>query len=254
MDLKPTIWISSINHLDAFNEIVKVTPSWRKLLGISKIPSDFPNRNKSAIVYFSQGELLFKKDKIIYNAVKAKKRFLYSYNNLNNDLSFELNHSNIKSIEWYTARHWLTNWKWIRITCDNEILGGDFLICADGIKNTKNLFEMFNQFNEGLEISTSLTEFSGTWLLLGYIGAILLIISAVLNLVYNAIYGTINGNIGGPIVVCLMIIGGLLLLSGISWAYLRIKENSKIQFHVFLFAIVFGVLMGLNFITNHFYP
>ncbi len=50
------------------------------------------------IVYFSKGEVTFKHDTLHYNALKEKNKLLKSYCSLDNDLSFVLDYSSIKSI------------------------------------------------------------------------------------------------------------------------------------------------------------
>jgi hypothetical protein len=167
MNLKPTIWISSASHLEAFDALIKATPSWKKFSGFYDIPNDFPYikqfSTRTPITYFSKGEIAFKANKLRYNALKAENNYLNNYCNLNDKLSFVLNRSSIKSIEWYPYKRksWRRfKWNWIKIYCNEDVQGGDFLICADGVNNTNKLFEMLNQFKEGQTISTSLKSFT----------------------------------------------------------------------------------------------
>lgn len=165
MNIKP-VWISSINHLDVFSEIWLTAPRWRKLLGFYKIPNNFPIVKsfyifKFPIVFFSEGNLRLKDNNLSYNSFEEKNSFLRNYSNLINDLSFEIKISNIKSIQWYQHKNAFINYyqiKWIRIICDENTLGGDFLICVGGNgpfmnkinTNTENLYEKLSQSIEEL--------------------------------------------------------------------------------------------------------
>lgn len=133
MDLRPVIWISSVNHLEKYKEIVESSSFWNGGF-IRNTPNDFPKIERTPLLYFSQGEITVENNtKLRFNAIKVKNRFS-PYYNLNDDLSFSLTHSTIKSIEWYHfkkayRRHYK---KWIRIICNEDIMGGDFLIRAGG--------------------------------------------------------------------------------------------------------------------------
>ncbi len=262
MDLKPEIWISSTNHIKAFDTLQETHQSWKKYFGFYNVPDDFPFMKQLGaripIVYFSKGEVSFKDDKLHYNALKEKNKLLMSYCSLDNDLSFVLNHSNIKSIGWclYERKSLRKfKWNWIRITCNEDILGGDFLICADGVGNTKKLFEMLNQFKEGQNVSTSLNDYSNSKIpMIGYIGLLLLIVSSVLNLIITATYGTINDSIWGPIAVLTLLLSFILIFTSMGWYLTKINENSKIQYHGLVFMGIMSFLFILNSIILHFFP
>lgn len=263
MDLKPEIWISSTNHLEAVNSIIKNTPSWkRNLLGVYNLPCDFPSvklnhAGTRPLMYFSNGELTFKNDKLYYTALKSEDNLLNNYYNLNDNLSFELISSNIKSIEWCPHKTTFVGkikWNWIRIKCNEDTLDGDFLICADGDTNTENLFEMLNQFKEGQTISVFLNDFSDSKMpILGHISMILLIIAIVLDLIITATYGTIN-NIWGPIVVGTLFLSFLFIFISMIWYLTKMKENSKIRYHGLIFIWTILILFMINGIKNIFYP
>lgn len=191
---------------------------------------------------------------MVYNAVEEQNKFLSSYSDLK-DLSFALNRSDIKSIElysykaigWYPQKHSLIKWKWIRIVCNENILDGDFLICVDGVDNTKLLFEMLNQFNEFHAISTTLKDFSNTKMVkIGYMGMILLFISLTTHLISSILYGTINVNIGGPITVISLFLGFLLFIIASICALTKIRQNTKILYHMQLicFISIFSYLIS----------
>ncbi len=241
MDLSPTIWISSIDHSKRFKEIVGSKRFWQ-YLGISNIPDDFPIIDNKPLLYFSKGELTLKNKEISYNASKVKKGLFTNYHNLKEDISFVLTSSDIKSIEWYQYEKVFPKHlrKWIRITCDASILGGDFLIRADGIKNTENLFKILNQLKEG-QITTSLKSLSSGWILMGYIGVILYFIGNVLDWIYHLIYGTLNVT-GGSIIVILIPLGMLLYFIFVIWTFSGLKLNSKVRKHFFLLLLLFIIV------------
>jgi hypothetical protein len=246
MDLSPTIWISSIDHSERFKEIVGSKRFWQ-FLGVSNIPDDFPTIDNKPLLYFSRGELTLKNKEISYNTSKVKKGLFTNYHNLKEDLSFVLTSSDIKSIEWYQyekvfPKH---NRKWIRITCDASILGGGFLIRADGIKNTEKLFKILNQLKEG-QITTSLNTLSSGWVLIGYMGVILYFIGNVLDWIYHLIYGTLNVT-GGSIVVILIPLGILLYIIFLIWSLSGLKQNTKVRKHYFLLLLFFVIIY---FISN----
>lgn len=156
MEIKQ-IWISSINHLDAFTEIRINAPLWRKLIGFYEIPDNFPLVKSFYIfgfpvVFFSEGNLVLEDNNLTYKSFEKKSILLSKYSNLKNDLSFKIKISDIKSIQWYQHKNAFIDYyhiKWIRIRCNENILGGDFLVCVGGngpfmnkiTKNTENLFE-----------------------------------------------------------------------------------------------------------------
>lgn len=171
-------------------------------------------------------------------------------------MSLELTGSTIKSIEWYPHEkpyRGLFKWEWIRISCDEEIMDGDFLICADGPKNTRKLFEMLNQFKNGQKITISLEDLSGTKMVLfSYVGVIFFVIYFVLDLIFETIYGTINGNIGGPLVCCFLLLAMFFLFSSFMWYIVKGMENSKIAHYSRMYSWVFLCLLWMNIIRQHF--
>jgi hypothetical protein len=53
MEIQP-IWLSSIKHLETFNESVSSTSMWRKLIGRYKLPKDFPKLKLYGINIFGK--------------------------------------------------------------------------------------------------------------------------------------------------------------------------------------------------------
>ncbi|MBI5679441.1 MAG: hypothetical protein HZC47_00875 [Methanobacterium sp.] len=260
MDLKPTIWISTIDHLELYNEIIKSGTFKNKFFYNYPAPEDFPKTNKLPLTYFSSGEVIFKGNELLYRSIEVEKNSFKKYvmgsqYNLIK-LSFILKPSNIKSIEQYSYKNPSNKrkWNWIRVICDEDMMDGDFLISVDGKSNTKKLFEMLNQFKENQTVSVSLNDLSDSAIpMLGYIGLFLLLISSVLDLIVTATYGTINGNIGGPIVAGLLLLAMILIFTSMIWYLTKINENSKIQYHWQLFLGILFIYIMLNAVKNLFY-
>ena len=267
MDLKPEIWISSISHLEDVGAIVKDVPLRTKLFGFYDMPDNFPfmklNRiRKSPLVYFSKGEINFEHDKLRYNAIKRGSYLLNSFHNLNEDLSFIINRSNIKSIEWYpygiaSVRKIRENW--IRITCNEDILGGDFLICANGISNNRILFEMLKQFKEGQAVSESLIDFSGSIMpFLGYIGIVLFFATLIIFIAYDNLIGDMGDRMALIIIFILFGISPILFITSQIWCSTKISENFKIYYHwkllgkIFKWTLILFILICVIRIFYHF--
>ena len=248
MDLKPEIWISSTSHLEAVSAMAKDIPLRKKLFGFYDMPDNFPfiklyRTLKSPLVYFSKGEISFEHGTFHYNALKGGNYLLNSFHNLNEDLFFIINRSNIKSIEWYpyemgSVRKIRENW--IRITCNEDILGGDFLICANGISNNRILFEMLNQFKEGHAILESLIDFSGSIMpLLGYIAIVLFFATLIIFVVYENLIGHMGDTMALIIIFILFGISPILFITSQIWCSTKISENFKIYYHWKLLGQIF---------------
>lgn len=248
MDLKPEIWISSTSHLKAVSAIVKDIPFRKKLFGFYDMHDNFPfmklNRiRKSPLVYFSKGKINFKQNTLHYNAIKKGSYLLNSFHNLNNNLSFSINRSNIKSIEWYpyemaSVRKIRENW--IRITCNEDILSGDFLICANGISNNRILFEMLNQFKEGQEVSESLIDFSGSIMpFLGYMAIVLFFATLIIFESYETLIGHMGDTMALIIIFILFGISPILFFTSQRWCLTKISENFKLYYHWKLLSQIF---------------
>lgn len=263
VDLSPTIWISSVKHLELYRQIMESTTLREKFSGHYPVPNSFPyiklNFNgKRPSLFFSRGDLTLKNDKITYHAIKGEDWLFETYRYLDDSLSFELSDSNLKSIEWYPHEklsRGLFKWKWIMIKCDGKVMDGDFLICADGSENTKTLFEMLSQFKNGQKVTASLNDPSATRMVSwSYIGIILFVIYLILDLIFELIYGTINGNIGGPLVVGVILLADFFIFCSMIWFVLNGKENSKIAHQARFFIFIFLGLMWINIIRIHFFP
>lgn len=242
MDLKPIILISSIDHLETYEKIVKSASFREKFFYNYQIPPGFPMIKNQPSIYFSRGELTLEDDELIYGAFNEKSSSDKDsfYKNLQDDLSFTLNRSNIKSIEKYHFKRAFGRYNrhWIRITCIKDIMDGDFLIATDNIGNTTRLFKMLNQLKEGRNITVSLTDYSAkTFIKAAYLGVILLYIPLFLRIMFTLIPISEFGNLTGPLTdsialslfFILFILPYLLIFSFL--CFLIIGSNEKIRQH-----------------------
>jgi hypothetical protein len=263
MDLRPSIRISSLNHLGTYEKIVKSASFWEKFFYNYHLPDGFPRIKKQLSTYFSRGKVTFKDDKLIYTAFDEKSNSNKNsiYHNLQNDLTFTLNRSRIKSIDKYhfknaygrSLRHW------IRITCDEDIMDGDFLISTDNVGNTDRLFKMLNHLKEGKEVTISLTDYSANkFIKAAYLGLIWLYASfslqIFLRLNHITVFGSLTGAIGGMIALTLFfmlyILPYLLILSCLIWF---IKGSSeKASYHWARIFSLFAVGIAINSIIIHY--
>ncbi len=234
MDLKPIIWISSVDHLEEFDQILKDATFKEKFFYNYPMSDDFSRINKQPLVYFSQGELIFQADEISYQFNKFKDNLFNKYftgtpQNLK-ELSFELKQSDIKSIEWHDYKHprAFLKWQWIRIICDKEIMDGDFLICVDGRSNTQRLFKMLNQFKDGLEVKTSLKDLSNSKMFYVFYSGIFLLIISIFLLQYP--YGAYSFGMDIVYWGILMMVSAFLIIFIFSiWCLAILNESSKFK-------------------------
>lgn len=257
MDLKPIALISSVEHLKLYDEIIKNATFKDKFFYNYPMPDYFPQANNQPIGYFSSGEITLRKDEIAYQSKEIKigsfrKHFLSKINNLE-ELSFVLNPSQIKSVEWYYYKHprEFTKRRFIRIICDKNVMDGDFLIRIDGESNYR-LFKMLTQFKDGLEITTSLKDINVKMIYLGYFGLFLFILSFIVMRIPYETFRSYGDTLG--ITPAFIIIPALIILIISFLWYLTKLNNRKVYFHWNVFTRVIIVFMCINIILNHFYP
>lgn len=244
MDLNDTFWISSVNHLDNYTEIIKSSFFLERMFKSYNLPEGFPKARNRPLIYFSRGEITIKKDELVYNSFSNFNSKVYK--NLKEDLSFVLTRSSIKSIEEYSFKEfnkyglfWRFNTQnWIRIKCNENILGGDFLICIDSVKNTHKLFIMLKQFLASQEGTEYLDPNSAIYVYIGYWGILSVYMSLFFYLgsIYVAIWKF------SFITLC-----GLSMLSAILSLFVFIiwaqGRNEKVQMHLNI--IIFGLVCAM---------
>lgn len=236
MDLNPSIWISSKSFLQDYGDIISVPISERSLNKF-EMPDYFPRIKDVPLMYFSSGEIDIKNNELYYNAFKLKKNS--HTRNMETDLSFMLNSSNIKLIEYYSYNRDFGRDVygkdircWINVKCNGEILGGEFLIRADNNKSTKKLFKILNEIKEDKVASTKLSE-SPIIIYMAYISIGLLYSSLFINLTsyfYNIkIESLINTN-------SIILLFNVPILLFFIWSF---KKNNKVQYHCHIIFITF---------------
>ncbi len=145
-----SVWISSINHMDSFSIINQKNPGWKYILGLNKIPDDFPQvksgYRKYPVVLFSKGSLEIFERQIDFKSNIIDSSDNLKYSNLKN-LNFEIDYSSIK-IEWYLHRKPFLkafNISWIKLSISNSNLFDHILISADGTGIGMNQLRKINE-------------------------------------------------------------------------------------------------------------
>jgi hypothetical protein len=131
------IWVSSIQHLNAFIPLSKD----RSLVKSSDQPKVRALFTWIPIIFYSKGMLKLEEDIIEYQASKPNNGILKGYKNLLNDLQFNLQYSDIVTIERYKHPEFINNYyntNWIRIKTTNKQLDGDLLIAKSGVGPSMN--------------------------------------------------------------------------------------------------------------------
>lgn len=252
MDLESVIWISSVDHLDGLVKIIKSSSFSEILLRNFDLPDGFPRNKNKPLVYFSRGDLTIKDDALEYNSFDDSDS---KYHYLKEDLSFVLNRSNIKSFEKYPFKEfhpyglvgtvYIQNW--IRIICDDDILGGDFLIGSDSVKNINKLLKMLEQLTEGRPVTERLEINSEIYVLLGYSG----IIMVYLSLFLMWLIPVANGNWQLILLeIYLFLVGLPLILIFALWAKGR---SRKVMHHLTIVWMSLMLIIFINIISNILY-
>lgn len=142
-------WISSVEHLDAFTSVNKSNPWWRLLLGVNKIPYDFPQvrigSKKFPLVYFSEGLLSVYERQLEFKARKSANAGRASFINLNEELAFAIDYSLLKPGRYLYPKPFLKafNIPWIKISGASVDGTDDLLISVSGLGlNLKQITEV----------------------------------------------------------------------------------------------------------------
>ncbi len=187
------VWISSVEHLDSFSNIMEGLSFWAIFRKKYEIPPEFPYFRPGLgqkghkimtlllliisvlefviflstdpflsffwgilfifflfsfitgygqpkglpVIFFSSGHLKIAKEKISFFAVPYK-TFGTQFFNLLTTIDFQMQPSDIEKLDRYDSSEHFENMKsrfnliWIRIKTNEEILGGDFLMCIGG--------------------------------------------------------------------------------------------------------------------------
>ena len=149
----PEVWLSSIDHLDRFNEIAKELKVWKQIFFKQKIDKTFPqlniNGNKIPVIFYSSGTLLLEKNKLTFVAKQPQKILTAEYLNLNNQLEFTIDLGKVKQIDRYkipNPKYAKSNYPWVKIEMQD---GTDYLFLGNlkhgqiekGLEETEDIYE-----------------------------------------------------------------------------------------------------------------
>jgi hypothetical protein len=146
------VWISSIEHLNTFQEVFKSTNWFRKYVVTNyKIPKNFPHirclYQKMPIIFFAQGELHIN-NKMSFYSKSINKILRSKYRNLKDDFELTLERDNIQKIERHKfispfIKYYTLNW--IKIINNESIIlihcAGYGPLIKKISENTNSLFE-----------------------------------------------------------------------------------------------------------------
>ena len=106
MRFKP-VWVSSIKHLESFEESYQQTPLFRRVLGTYALPENFPYLQgivgippRTPLVMFASGSLDISTDGLQFHSHPFRLP-LNVIRNLSTDLEFQITADDIQSIETY---------------------------------------------------------------------------------------------------------------------------------------------------------
>lgn len=131
--------ISSPNHLNQFDEIQRGNPWWKLLLGISKVPADFPRTyvgsKAVAVNFFAKGELTLFERQMDFRSVAPGANNGMKYDYINTSFSFDIFYESIIKIERFEASNPTIkyfNINWVRIIIDSPGSPKDLLLSLTG--------------------------------------------------------------------------------------------------------------------------
>ncbi len=146
----PTVWISSIDHLNSFSALSKENPWWKLILGLNKVPADFPQVKvgwkKYPLVMFSAGALTFFERQLEFRANNANSTNRLHFINLKDDLRFDIPYSSLTVTRYTHPKPFLKafNISWIKLTVSDNSSVSHFLVSFGGKNLSKNQVELAN--------------------------------------------------------------------------------------------------------------
>lgn len=138
MTIFSPVWISSTEHLEAFKNLIKNTPRWRKSFDLYKMPESFPYAVswwldfnigifQSPLGFFASGDLSVESNEVAFVS-KPYKTFGWQYRNFRSDFSFQFSGQEIKSIERLESN----NLVWAKVITSRENLDENLLMTIGG--------------------------------------------------------------------------------------------------------------------------
>jgi hypothetical protein len=96
----PKVWLSSIPHLDTFSEISRKNPWWKLLLGLNRMPEEFPlvkfGLGKLPLVFFSEGSLTLFERELEFRGYNEASLNGNPYQNLKPNVRFSVDYDSIQ--------------------------------------------------------------------------------------------------------------------------------------------------------------
>ncbi len=146
----PTVWISSIDHLNSFSALAKENPWWKLVLGLNKVPADFPQvkigRKKYPLVMFSAGTLTLFERQMEFRANNTNSVNQLNFINLKDDLRFDIPYSSLTITKYTHPKPFLKafNIPWINLALSDNGTASHFLLSFGGNNLSKKQVERAN--------------------------------------------------------------------------------------------------------------
>lgn len=131
-----TVWVSSIEHMNSFNEISSSNSILKVLLFLNKVPSDFPQMKSVGrilpIVYFAKGILQIFEREIDFRCHVSTDADVYK--NLDHYFNFQMQYQDFKVDRYLHPRPFMKSFNicWIRLSILNRTSSDHLLISFGG--------------------------------------------------------------------------------------------------------------------------
>ena len=160
----PTVWISSIDHLNSFSLLAKKNPWWKLLLALNKVPNDFPQMKvgvrKYPLVLYSAGTLTLFERQLEFRATNTNSANNRKLLNLKDDLYFEFSYSSLTVTRYTHPKPFLKafNILWINLSVSGNSSIDHILLSIGG--NNLNMSQVTKANDEIFEILKDKTAFA----------------------------------------------------------------------------------------------
>lgn len=160
----PTVWISSIDHINSFSLLAKRNPWWKLLLALNKVPNDFPQMKvgvrKYPLVIYSAGTLTLFERQMEFRANNTDSANNRKFINLKEDLYFEIPYTSLTFTRYIHPKPFLKtfNIPWINLSVSGNSLINHVLLSFGG--NNLNIKQVIKANDEIFEILKNKTTFT----------------------------------------------------------------------------------------------
>lgn len=155
-DYSPLL-VSSPAHLARFAELKRQNPWWRLLLGLTKLPEDFPQvyvgGNAVAVNFFAKGCLRLGEQRVIFESLAPGFDNGQRYAHITPDFYFDFSYSSLTRVERYeppVAYIKYFNLNWVSLQVSAPHTPGTLLLSATGSGTAMALIKQTNEalYNE----------------------------------------------------------------------------------------------------------